>query len=124
LKLFGYIKKGYRILNLDESWVGGTNYLRRAWKSKSVPNSQVSPPVRPRITLILALDNSGRTYMSLLQCNSNESVMQLFMSELVKILENEDKHFRKNTVIVWDGASYHSAKETIKTMAALDLPIM
>jgi hypothetical protein len=50
--------------------------------------------------------------------------MQAFMKELVKILEQEDKHFRNNTIIFWDGASYHSGKETIKTMEALDLPII
>jgi hypothetical protein len=46
------------------------------------------------------------------------------MKKLVEILELEDKHFRRNTVIFWDGASYHSADETIKTMRALDIPIM
>jgi hypothetical protein len=50
--------------------------------------------------------------------------MQAFMTELVKILEQEDKHFRNNTIIFWDGASYHSGKETRKTMEALDLPII
>jgi hypothetical protein len=34
LKLFGYVKKGYRLISCDETWLGGTNYLRRSWRDK------------------------------------------------------------------------------------------
>jgi hypothetical protein len=48
----------------------------------------------------------------------------MFIKYLADILEREDKHFRKNTIIFWDGASYHSSKEMKKTLRALDLPIL
>jgi ribosome-associated toxin RatA of RatAB toxin-antitoxin module len=38
-KLFHYIKRGWRCISLDESWVGGSNYSRRAWKPKHETNS-------------------------------------------------------------------------------------
>jgi hypothetical protein len=38
-KLFGYMKKSFRVINIDESWVGGSNYSRRAWKPKNETNS-------------------------------------------------------------------------------------
>ena len=32
--LFRYAKKGFRLINIDETWLGGTNFQRRAWKKK------------------------------------------------------------------------------------------
>jgi hypothetical protein len=74
--------------------------------------------------MILALDNRGKVYFSLLQANSNNQVMQVFIRELVEILYKEDRHFRTNTIFFWDGASYHHHKDTIKTLRELDLPFM
>ena len=35
--------------------------------------------------------------------------MTLFLSELIKTLDAEDRHWRTNSVIVWDNAGYHGA---------------
>jgi hypothetical protein len=105
--LFKYIKKGFRIFNLDESWVGGCNYQRRSWRKKEETNSQSSQSISPRISLILALDNHGKIYFSLTQANSNSSVMEVFILAFTDILDKEDKHWRTNTIFLWDGASYH-----------------
>ena len=48
----------------------------------------------------------------------------MFIKELVKILEKEDRHFRTNTVLFWDGAAYHFSKDTLKTMRDLDVPLI
>jgi transposase len=50
--------------------------------------------------------------------------MRIFIKELVKILEKEDRHFRTNTVFFWDGAAYHHHKDTMKTLRELDLPFI
>jgi transposase len=50
--------------------------------------------------------------------------MQVFLKELTDILYKEDRHFRTNTIIFWDGAAYHSSKETRKTIRDLDLPFI
>jgi hypothetical protein len=62
--------------------------------------------------MVLALDNHGKVYFSLMQVNSNNFTMRLFLQEFCKILEKEDRHWRTNTMIFWDNASYHNAKET------------
>jgi transposase len=82
------------------------------------------PTIKPRISMILALDSNGKTYASLTQANSNQSVMQVFIKGLVDILEKEDRHFRTNTIFFWDGASYHTGKEMVKTLRDLDLPFV
>jgi|AACY02.7.fsa_nt_gi hypothetical protein len=42
--------------------------------------------------------------------------MQLFMKELITKLDEEDKDWRKTTMLVWDGAGYHRAKDTLKML--------
>jgi hypothetical protein len=42
--------------------------------------------------------------------------MSLFIKELVANLDYEDKNWRKNSVLVWDGAGYHTSKEIIKLL--------
>tara|TARA_B110000285_G_scaffold184261_1_gene208742 strand:+ start:259 stop:372 length:114 start_codon:yes stop_codon:yes gene_type:complete len=32
--------------------------------------------------------------------------------ELVKMLDSENKHWRRDTVIFWDNASYHTSDRT------------
>ena len=55
---------GKRIINVDETWVGETDFRRRRWtfthQSDSVPKKQV----QPRISLIAALDTKGRVYQA------------------------------------------------------------
>jgi hypothetical protein len=87
--------------------------------SNSIPVKKV----RPRITLIIALDSAGEIYCSLLQANSDSDTMRLFMNELITRLDQEDKKWRNNTVLVWDGAGYHSSKETMAMLEDYRVPI-
>ena len=50
--------------------------------------------------------------------------MLLFMKEMINQLDIEDKKWRSNTVIVWDGAGYHRSKEVIKAMEEQLIPLM
>lgn len=43
----------------------------------------------------------------------------LFVRELVSKLSNEDRRWRQNTLIFWDGASYHKSKETVQMLREL-----
>ena len=93
-----------RIINIDESWVDSGDYRRRSWQRKGVSNSLPAKKVSPRITLILALDSEGKIYASLLQANSDSDTMIIFLTELIKTLDFEDKNWRSNTVLMWDNA--------------------
>ena len=61
----------------------------------------------------MALESEGKIYASLLQANSNADTMQLFLTELIKTLDQEDKNWRTNTVLMWDNAGYHEAREVL-----------
>ena len=57
---------GKRIINVDETWVGMQDFRRRKWKPHGSTNSVSMTSLRPRITMILALDTDGELYLSLL----------------------------------------------------------
>jgi hypothetical protein len=50
--------------------------------------------------------------------------MRLFMNELIIRLDREDKAWRRNTVLVWDGAGYHTSKETLAMLEDYQVPML
>ena len=68
-----------RFINIDESWVDSGDYRRASWQRKGTSNSIPVRKVQPRITLIVALDTDGKIYSSILQANSNDDTMRLFI---------------------------------------------
>ena len=65
------MKKGKTILNIDETWLGMTDFRRMKWREKGTSNPNGIAQVVPRISMIVGLDTRGHVYLSLLQSNSN-----------------------------------------------------
>jgi hypothetical protein len=78
----------------------------------------------PRVTMLTAVDSLGGVFLSLAQANSNRQVFGMFLRYLVLKLDRDRPGWRDNTVILLDGASYHSAASTKELMAKLRLPVM
>jgi hypothetical protein len=74
--------------------------------------------------MIVALASDGVVYLSLLQANSDSDTMRLFMRQLINRLNYEDKQWRRNTVIAWDGAGYHTSKEMKIMMESQQVPLI
>ena len=113
-----------RIINIDESWIDSGDYRRRSWQRKGVTNANPVKKVSPRITLIVAVDSLGQIYASILQANSDADTFGLFLTELVKTLDYEDRHWRSNSVIMWDGASYHDATNVLVLLKEQRVPLV
>ena len=94
------------------------------WRVKGTTNSVPILGLSPRLSMILAIDNTGRQYFSLTQSNSNSIMMRIYVRELVKTLDSDRPEWRRDTVIIWDGASYHQSDSTMKLLKALKVPIM
>ena len=67
-----------RIINVDETWLGMSDFRKGGWTFLGRKNSWAKKNIQPRISMITALDTSGQVYISLLQANSNSSVMEMF----------------------------------------------
>ena len=50
--------------------------------------------------------------------------MEIYLTELVRMLDSEDKDWRKDTVIIWDNASYHTSPRTKSLLETLKIPLM
>ena len=74
--------------------------------------------------MITAIDNYGEIYFSLLQNNSNNQIIELFLTYMVSLLDEQRKGWRNDTVFQLDGASWHTSRETIEVIERLKIPII
>lgn len=58
--------KKKRVWNVDETWLGMTDFRRRKWTLRSDLNSVAKKQMQPRVSMITALDSNGSLYISLL----------------------------------------------------------
>ena len=78
----------------------------------------------PQITMFIGLDTAGEVYLSLLQSNSNNRTMEIFLRQLVLKLDKEDQNWRANTVILHDNAPYATSESTLEIMEGLRIPML
>ena len=102
------------VINVDETWLGMTDFRRMKWQEKGTTNSVPMKQVLPRISMIVGLDTQGSVFLTLVQANSNSKVMEIYLYQLVKTLDEERPGWRKNTFLLWDNAPYHSSPATLK----------
>ena len=112
------------IINIDESWLGKSDFRRFSWSPQGVTNSVPQKQIQPRISMIAGLDTNGQIYLSLVQANSNTSLMELFFSNLILMLDKKDRHWRSRTLLLLDNAPYHSSSNMMAFYARHQLPII
>ena len=74
--------------------------------------------------MFLGLDTEGKTYLSLLQSNTNNRVMEIFLRQLVLKLDHEDADWRDNTILLLDNAPYNISDSTLELMEGFQIPIL
>ena len=74
--------------------------------------------------MIVGLDTSGNVITSLIQANSNSQVMELFFTSLIELLDTENKRWRQVTVILMDGAPYHTSSTMMEFYKKNQMPVM
>ena len=81
------LEQGFRIINVDESWVNELDFARRKWHNRTESNSLPRNNVCPRLSLLTAIDTEGQVFMALTTSNTTSEVICLFVSQLVELLE-------------------------------------
>ena len=77
--LFSVLDSGKRCININETWLPHTNFLRRKWRVKGDNNSVPLKDMSQRVNMIAAIDTEGNAYVSLTQVNTDANVMILFL---------------------------------------------
>ena len=100
--------KGRRIINVDESWLNQTRFVRRIWVPTDAAGSIADKQVQPRISLLVALDTEGKMWCALTQANTDADVMTTFLRYLVRQLDQETPGWQENTTVLLDNAAWHT----------------
>ena len=124
LVMLPLLEKGTRILNIDESWLNETNFVRKIWCPPQSPATVQSRPISYRIALIAALDTEGCIYYSLTQANTDQNVMLVYLQYLVEQLDLSRPSWRDETVLLLDGARYHTGSKVREYLRKLDLQVI
>jgi hypothetical protein len=112
------------IINIDETWLGMTDFRNMSWALPGRSNSVKKKNVIPRISMVVALDSEGGVKITLLQANSNSSVMELFFSNFIRMMDDRNRYWRKHHIILMDNAPYHTSNSMMEFYQVHDLPIM
>ena len=59
------IEKGVRIINVDETVVGSSNFKRSEWCKQYDSSVSDQRLIQPRLVLVTAIDTDGRSYIAL-----------------------------------------------------------
>ena len=124
VQMIKHFKNSKIILNIDETWLGMSDFRKMKWRVKGTTNSVNTLQINPRISMIVGIDTLGNLYCSLTQSNSNATVMRVFFIDLVRTLDKERPNWRNTTIVLIDNAPYHSAKASLKLFEQLKIPVM
>ena len=116
------MKSGKVILNLDESWLNTTQFTARHWTSPTRPRLVVDRRLNYRVTLVLAIDSLGNLFYAMADVNSSNDLMLIFLTSLVELLDQKRPAWRRDTIVLLDGAPYHTSKRTLELLSKLDVP--
>ena len=114
----------FRIINVDESWLNGTRFLRRMWAPTDAPATVTDKQVAPRVSLIAALDTEGRVWSMLTHSITDTNVMTAFLRHLARQLDSESPGWQDESTILLDNAAWHSNTLMKRRLATMQLPIM
>ncbi len=90
---FPFAKKKI-IINIDETWMNQTDFLRKKWRLKRRTNSMPEITLSNRVSLIAAIDIMGEIYLTVSQSNTSSQIMGMFLFHLVNLLTKKDPNWR------------------------------
>ena len=122
--MLGVLNLGYRVINVDESWMTTMTFRYRTWSKTGTPNARSLKDLPLRLTLIAAIDNRGASYLSVATGNTDSDVFVAYLFYLAAELDRRDKDWRKETVLFLDNASYHKSDQTMAAMQKLGINVM
>ena len=89
MELLNLLGEGKRIINIDGTWIGETNFVRRTWSQRDGQGNSTLNAVQPRVSMIAALDTEGMVWFTLSHANTDSNMMALFLLSLKKTLDQK-----------------------------------
>ena len=124
-KMLSIYSRDQLIVNLDETWLPQTDFRRACWNKRGYKNSMPDQVMGHRVNMIAAISSQGHVWLSLTQCNTDENVMQMFLSHLAQAFTKQfGVSWRETIIVTMDGASYHRSAETRKCISYLKMKVV
>lgn len=89
MKMIEALEGQKRIINVDETWINESNFIRKTWSPKKQHSSICIQPMSPRISMIAALDSDGHIWYALTQSTTDSDMFLMFIQHLVETLDDE-----------------------------------
>ena len=124
MELVRLIEQKQRIINVDETWLNESGFIRKAWALKDGQGNIQLNAVTPRLSMIAAMDTEGEVWFSLAHAATDSDVICLFWWQLTRRLDAERPGWREDTVFLWDNATYHTSAETHSVLRRLGLQVI
>ena len=109
IKMLQILERGKRVINIDETWLNETGFVRRTWAPRDGRNNAKLNSVSPRLSMIATKDTDGRVWFSLGHANTDSNVIVTFLHHLVQTLDRETPGWKEETWLVHDNAPYFSS---------------
>ena len=74
--------------------------------------------------MIAALDTDGRVWFALSHAATDSNMMALFLQRLTQELDRESPGWEQGSVILYDGAPYHTGADTRAVIKKLGLTVI
>ena len=110
------LKENKRIINIDESWIAEIDYSRKMWCPSKAPCTVSEKSIGIRHSFIVALDTDGHVYYALTHANTDSDFILSFIRRLTIVLNNESPDWKENSIILLDGAKYHTKPQKPESM--------
>ena len=123
-EMLGALNLGYRVINVDESWLATMTFRYRSWSASGKQNARQLKDLPARMTLIAAIDNQGAAYLSIATGNTDSDVFVTYLYHLAEVLDRESADWRKNTLLLLDNAPYHRSDQTRAAIRKLGLRVI
>ena len=65
LTMLSLLKQGKRIINVDETWLNESRFMRKTWIPTNATGSVPLNTISPSLSMITALDTDGRVFFAL-----------------------------------------------------------
>jgi len=124
LEMMNLLGAKKRVINIDETWINETSFIRRAWSERNGKGNTQLNSVSPRLSMIAAIDTEGRVWFTLSHANTDSNMIALFLHSLTETLDRETPGWQEDTVFMWDNATYHSSEETRAVIKTLNLSLI
>ena len=82
------------------------------WRPTKRPATIPDKGISTRLALIAALDSDGNIWFSLTHATTDSEVMTAFLYHLCMQLDLELPGWREDSVVLLDGAKYHTSIDT------------